>query len=656
MSSTWGKQLKYGEFEIAGAREGKPRLLGEGSFGKTYEAVRIEAIGGTTIKQYVAVKVLNPELLTSKSKRFQFIQELLALTKFQHSNLIHYIRCGEENGEVYYAMELCRGGDLAQLVRRYGPLSEKVVALIALQVATGLREVHQRHRLVHRDIKPSNIMLVDEFGPDIEARHLAFRFEQQDSLCRVVDFGLVNFALAAGETPQRFAGSPMYSSPEQICERPVDGRSDIYSLGMTLWYLLQGKGPLLDANGDEVKELGDAMRRHTSPDSHEPALPERLSPEFRKILARLVEKRAEKRISSAGELQTVLRDFLSHTPEDDVAAETFSITRLNEPIDTVYELGEKMPSRWARASYAARERKSGGREVKLSVVANVLPGAADSSEIADATDRLGKLAALSRQPHVPEALVPLRDVILTTDLLAFTEEMFPHIALSDVLKARAAVKRPIGFSEAVVVLRPLAEALDFLLQHGQDTVSLPCEEVWLSGPGVAEIAVDPQALARPLGDWAGLEVRFSMMCVPPKKEGEGAAGESVSGETMSASMQMSEGSMHPEPVFARLVYRVLNGSEVAAAVQFTPHAYVPAVTLGHASNNLLRDIICGQQPWTGVSSVLKDLCANEGVVLRARNSPPLARVIGPGIVHSPYAASGSTQQIAEDSWQPGTEF
>src|SRR6201996_9042327 len=187
---SWGRQLKYGEYEIVGARENKPRLLGEGSFGKTYEAMRTDKVAGERINDYVAVKVLNPELLNSDAKRFQFIQEIVALTKFKHSNLIHYIRCGEENGEVYYAMELCRGGDLVQLVRRYGPLPEKVVALIALQVATGLREVHQRHRLVHRDIKPSNIMLVDEFGPDIEARHLAFRFEQQDSLCRVVDFGL----------------------------------------------------------------------------------------------------------------------------------------------------------------------------------------------------------------------------------------------------------------------------------------------------------------------------------------------------------------------------------------------------------------------------------------------------------------------------------
>ncbi|HEY2343533.1 MAG TPA: SUMF1/EgtB/PvdO family nonheme iron enzyme [Chthoniobacteraceae bacterium] len=656
MSSTWGKQLKYGEFEIVGATEGRPRLLGEGSFGKTFEAVRKESVGGSTITESVAIKVINPELLASKSKRFQFIQEVVALTKFQHSNLIHYIRCGEENGEVYYAMELCRGGDLVGLVRRYGPLSEKVTALIGLQVATGLREVHQRHRLVHRDIKPSNIMLSDELTPDLEAKNLAYRFEQQDSLCRVVDFGLVNFTLEASEAPQRFVGSPMYSSPEQICERPVDGRSDIYSLGMTLWYLLQGKGPLLDERGQEVKEMGAAMRRHTAPEEHDSAFPPNLSPEFRRILSRMVKKGPEKRVAGAAEAQHLLRDFLSGSSGEEAEEERFAVTQLHEPLDTVYELGERMSSRWAQASYAAKERKHGGREVKLSVVANVNPTTTDSGEVSEATARLGKLAELSRDRAIPEALVPVREVILTTDLLAYTEDMFPHIGLSDVLKARASMRRPIAFSESVTVLQPIAEAFDFLLGHGQDSVSLPCEEVWLTCPSLATMATDAQALSTPLSEWSGLQVRFSMMCVPPKNSDEdGSASSSTTvGETMSGSMQMTTGGGHPASVFARLVYRILNGSEVPAAVQYTPHAYVPAVTLGHASNNLIRDVLSSQNPPGDVGDMLKQLCANEGVVLRARSGPAVARVVSPGVVQSPFAST--PQKLSADQWKAGSEI
>src|SRR4051812_32120380 len=97
--STWGTQSKYGDFEIVGAVEGKPRLLGKGSFGKTFEAVRIDTVAGQDIKDYVAIKVLDPTLFTTDANRYQFIQELVSLTKFKGANLIHYVRAGEQNGE-----------------------------------------------------------------------------------------------------------------------------------------------------------------------------------------------------------------------------------------------------------------------------------------------------------------------------------------------------------------------------------------------------------------------------------------------------------------------------------------------------------------------------------------------------------------------------
>jgi len=655
-ATPWGTQSKYGDYEIVGARENHPHLLGQGSFGKTYEAVRSDNIAGGVIREHVAIKVLNPELLSSEAKRFQFIQELLALTKFKHPNLIHYIRCGEEKGEVYYAMELCRGGDLARLVRRFGPLPEKVVALIGLQVATGLKEVHQRHRLVHRDIKPSNIMLVDELEPELGPQHLAYRFEQQEGLCRVVDFGLVNFALNAEEAPQKFVGSPMYASPEQIREQPMDGRCDIYSLGMTLWYLLQGKGPLLDANGEDLSNMRNAMFRHMDGEEFDEELPRHLTPEFRSVLQRMLQKRPEARYANATEAQNALRQYLATAPNPKGATgpseAAFAVKRIAQPLETVYEIQEKLPSRWAQSAYRAKE-KSGGREVKMSVVANV---EANSPAASAALACLTKFAELSRQPSLPEALIPVRDVIQTADLLACTEDYFPHVALSDVLRARANAKRPMGFSEAVLILRPVAEALDFLLKHGQDNLPLPCEELWLTRDSTGSNGADPQTLVKPLGEWAGLQVRFSMAYLAPSEADSFNGSSSFGGQTMSGSLNLTGMDLHPVLTFARLVYRILNGSEVPAAVQFAPAAYVPAVTLSHASNNLLRDLICRQRPWSDTTSVLKDLCTNEGIVWRASSGNGVARVVSPGIVQSPYASSGSTQAVPQEQWQPGAEL
>ncbi len=646
----WGTRFKYGEYEIVGSRENRPRILGEGSFGKTYEAVRTDWVAGEKIEDRVALKVLNPALLNSEAKRFQFIQELKALAQLKHANLIHYNRCGEEGGEVYCAMELCRGGDLSRLAKRFNPLPERVAALIGLQVAAGLRELHQRHRLVHRDIKPTNIMLADEIEPELSARHLAYRFEQQESLCRIVDFGLVNFIQGEDGVAQRFMGSPMFASPEQIREQPIDGRSDIYSLGMTLWYLVQGSGPLLDANGQPIRDIRESMRRHMDPEEHTAAFPSRLSPAFRQILAKMTVKSPEHRFSNAGELQNALRDYLRTVVDEAPAA--FAVKRLANPLDTVFDIGEVIQSRSSHRSYQATE-KTGGRRVRVNVVANV-EGAASSPETDEVAERLRELAELSREPELPSALAPIKDVVWSADWLAYTEDYFPHVAVSDVLKARAKVKRPMAFSEAVVILQPIADALDFLLAHRQDTVSLPCEEIWLTGPGVAAADQNPALLTTALTDWPGLQVRFSMMYARPKQSMEEEG--SMAGQTMSGSLHLSADDLHPVPAYARLVYRIVNGSEVAAAVQFAPNAYVPSVALCHASNNLLRDLLCRQRPWTNAGAILKELCANEGVVLRQATSLPVAEVISPGVVRSPYSASNSTQQIPWDLWKPGGEF
>jgi len=612
MSSSWGKQSRYGDFEIVGARENQPRLIGEGSFGKTFEAMRQDVVAGGVIKEFVAIKVLNPTLLTSESKRFQFIQELVALTKFKHSNLIHYIRCGEENGEVYYAMELCRGGDLTRLVRRYGPLPERVVALIGLQVSAGLREVHIRHRLVHRDIKPSNIMLVDELEAGLGLQHLGFRFEEQDSLCRIVDFGLVDFTLNAQDVQQRFVGSPMYASPEQIREQPVDGRSDIYSLGMTLWYLLSGRGPLLNPSGEELKDMREAMVRHTLPEEHEGLLPQHLSPAFRQILAKMIAKRPEQRYSSAGELQNVLRQYLSSAAEPSASGGRFTVKRINEPLDTAYVLEGTFPSRLSHRAYLALDKSSGTR-VKLNVVADAQRN--DAASLESVAGYLSELADLSRLPAFPQALLPVKDVIWASDMLACTEEMVAHVALTDILRARATTKRNVAFSESVSFLRPIAEALDFMIQSGRESIFLPSEEIWLSAAALTANPGDQRTLTQPFSEWQDLEVHFSMLCLPSGQgEQETAPG---AGETMSGSLQMSASELHPLPAFARLVYRIINGAEVAAAAGFTPNAYVPAVTLGHASNNLLRDTLW-QKPSMSVTALLRELCTNEGVVWRAQ--------------------------------------
>ena len=299
----------------------------------------------------------------------------------------------------------------------------------------------------------------------------------------------------------------------------------------------------------------------------------------------------------------------------------FAITRIPEPLESAFEIEGRVPVQGRdprkRDAWFARE-KSTGLRVKLTIAAK-REGTAVALEDDPVAQRLCELGAFSRQPSFPEGLQPIREVIEATDFLAYTEEILPRIALSDLLRARTAAKRPMGFSEAVLFLRPIAEALDFLLQNGRETVFLQCEELWLTGAQLAAVPEAPENAVRPLPQWEELHVFFSMVCLPPQsRAAEPGRSDGLGERTVSGSLQWSDADLHPVPSFTRLVYRVLNGSEVAAAARFTPHAYVPTVALGAVANNLLRDLMCRRKPWALVTPVLRELCANQGVMLRTK--------------------------------------
>jgi serine/threonine protein kinase len=643
-AGNWGNQPRYGEYEIVVGKDGRRRLLGEGSFGKTYEAVRTDEVAGNVIQEFAALKVLDPALMSSESKRKQFVKELVALTKFKHSNLIHYIRCGEHQGEVYYAMELCRGGDLSQLVGRYGPLPEKAAALIGLQVATGLREMHQRHQLVHRDIKPSNIMLVDELAAGVGRQNIASRLEEQDSLCRIVDFGLVDVTLNAGVAGkgQRFAGSPMYASPEQVREQPVDGRSDIYSLGMTLWFLVQGKGPLLDHQGMDIRDHVEALRRHTHPSPHDVYFPQQLTDTFRKILSRMVAKNPDERYANAAEVQAALRGYLAEigggsTPVAGISSDAPPVLRIQQPLEMRYAIEHPLPERMGRRCFQVIHTQSGQR-LKLTLVADLENGAPEGLE--ETTAELCRLVNLSRDPDFPAGIMRVREVVWASDVVAVIEEIPDAVILADVLRVRTEMRRPISYPEAAGLMQPLAESLDYLVDNNIKRIHMPAEEVWLaSARNTAEMRADESLLGAPLNEWPGLTPVFSMLWLPEDAD-DLLASRSVQ-HTVSNSLQLSESASHPVSAFCRLVYKIVSGTEIASAVEVVPSAYVQTAALCAASNNLLRDIISSKEvDRPRVRALLNDLNIQEGVMKSSRSTSGATRAN-----RSAYAPPGTATQL-----------
>src|SRR5437763_5274107 len=185
------------------------------------------------------------EVRGSETVRERFLREARAAAALRHPNVagVFHFGTSANAARCYCAMELVEGETLEARVRRDGPLNLDIVLEIAIQVTRALMAAAD-HNLVHRDLKPGNIMLTpSESSPaKIEVK--------------VIDFGLAKIARAAGEmelTRGEFVGTPAFASPEQFAGRAIDARTDIYALGVTLWFALSGRLPFVGGTVEEIR-------------------------------------------------------------------------------------------------------------------------------------------------------------------------------------------------------------------------------------------------------------------------------------------------------------------------------------------------------------------------------------------------------------------
>src|SRR5580693_1261498 len=191
--------------------------------GVTYKALDVD------LHCPVTLKVISERYLNDESARLRFLREARAAASVRHPNVASVFHLGRTGQNYFYAMEFVAGETLENLIKRSGRLEVKLALEIATQVAAGLAAVHKQ-KLVHRDIKPSNIMVNLEGGA---------------VTVKIIDLGLAKPAPdapaeAAISIPGAFAGTPEFASPEQFAGVGVDIRSDLYSLGVTLWEMVTG--------------------------------------------------------------------------------------------------------------------------------------------------------------------------------------------------------------------------------------------------------------------------------------------------------------------------------------------------------------------------------------------------------------------------------
>ena len=218
---------KFQHYEVQRKPDGSLYELGRGAMGVTYKAF------DTNLRIDVALKVISPAFLGSDVARQRFLREARSAAALRHANVASVFHLGNEGDTCFYAMEFVEGETVDARLRRDGPLPVRTALEIALQVTRALAAA-DKQKLVHRDLKPSNIMLQSEDDGAITVK--------------VIDFGLAKAVdkESVGDltlTQGGFLGTPHFASPEQLEEKEVDVRSDIYSLGVTLWCMLTGKAP-----------------------------------------------------------------------------------------------------------------------------------------------------------------------------------------------------------------------------------------------------------------------------------------------------------------------------------------------------------------------------------------------------------------------------
>ena len=218
-------QNRFEHYEIILQEDQKLFELGRGAMGVTYKAI------DTNLHRTVALKVINSRYLDDESVRQRFLIEARAAAGLRHPNVASVFHLGTVEGDYFYAMEFVEGESLDHVLRSRGPLEVELALAIVDQVAGALGAGY-REGLVHRDIKPANLMVAFE--------------EDGEVTVKVIDYGLVRRAQMARTgkpVAEKFIGTSHFASPEQCAGKEADIRSDLYSLGVTLWVMIAGKVP-----------------------------------------------------------------------------------------------------------------------------------------------------------------------------------------------------------------------------------------------------------------------------------------------------------------------------------------------------------------------------------------------------------------------------
>lgn len=255
--------------------------IGEGGMSRVYAA------NDTRLGRSTALKVLHPEFSRDTHRTSQFEREAKLTAGVSHPHVVKVFSVGRDQGYFYIAMEHVAGSSLEQLIRQDGALDEEFVLNLGSQVAGGLRAAHLEG-LIHRDVKPGNILITE------------------GSVAKLVDFGLALISGGEEDESGEIWATPYYVAPEKLEGQPEDERSDIYSLGATLFHALAGRPPF-DADTNSLEELKQIKSQPVRLLDHAPDV----SPRTAAVIDRMMAREPDDRYQSYDEVLEALQDARS---------------------------------------------------------------------------------------------------------------------------------------------------------------------------------------------------------------------------------------------------------------------------------------------------------------------------------------------------------
>jgi serine/threonine protein kinase len=589
-----GDSDKFEHFVIMRRADGSLWELGRGAMGVTYKAF------DANLRSDVALKVINPQYLNSETARQRFLREARAAASLRHPNVATVFHLGNSDGRFFYAMEYVEGETVERRVQREGPLPADLALRIARQVARALIAA-DRQKLVHRDIKPSNVMLV----LDVDEDHL---------LVKVIDFGLAKSLSAAVDQSVTvsmggFVGTPHFASPEQLEEKEIDIRSDIYSLGATLWFMLTGRPPFQGS-------VASVINQHLSQPLPVESLA-RLHPRLADLAAKMMAKSPEDRFESPSDLKRELDDILSDlkgqsptlvppnpSPASSnrpgagaVAGTSTSGFATGEVIRNRYQIVGQSP--FDMNLFKARDLHS-NRVVGLRPFP--LVAGYDTTRVEILRQEIERFRVI----HHPN-LIEILGFETYDRGLFIVSEWIKGFSLQELLR----VRRELSWEETLRIAKPLARVLDFVAERKILTGRLSLRQAFVEVPQFAE---ESHELHRtPVSSWPPFIVKVDALSLGQ------IAPENLSEPTQTVVDQVGlDFPTNRVQQLGLVTYELLGGVKPTSSPGGTVPRLNPVPNLSEAGNAVLRIGATEPTGFATASDFLSDLEAAE-----IQNQPPV---------------------------------